>query len=139
MNANNLIVCIGRNQRNQELLSQVLVKAGYAVKVMSLEEVMAAISLPSISLPSTEQPSAEQLPIGLVLLDISGFDTSIWQACEKLRSQAISYFLIAPHNIRAYKSVPQYAESRLLTKPLDIRQLLTLIAHVLPRPDAATC
>lgn len=79
---------MGRNRRNQELLSQVLVKAGYAVKVVLTPEALI--------------PTVDQGPVALVLLDITGFDAKIWQSCQALRSRAIPFFVISPPKALTY-------------------------------------
>ena len=119
MGLEDCILCVGRNRRNQELLSQVLNKAGYAVRVaLSYEGIM---------------PVVEGSSIALVLLDVTGFDEEVWQVCEALRSHAIPFFIIiAPHQVHL---PAQYQVNGslvpLLVKPLSIRPLLTLIAHTL--------
>lgn len=110
------ILCIGQNQRNQELLAQVLNKAGYEVAV--------GFTLADLSTHVKERS------IWLVLLDISGFDPDIWQACHKLHSSAIPFFIIAPPHA-VHLPVNCGASGPPLVKPLAIRQLLTLIAHTL--------
>lgn len=114
------ILCVGRNKRNQELLSQVLSKAGYEAAVaLSYEEIL---------------PTVESRSIALVLLDVTGFDEKVWPVCQVLRSHSIPFFIITAPN-RAH--VPdQYKATHgspvpLLVKPLSIRPLLTLIAHTL--------
>ncbi|MGB3298839.1 MAG: hypothetical protein WBA76_11260 [Phormidesmis sp.] len=135
MESEGCILCVGRNRRNQELLSQVLGKAGYGIKVaLSYEDVM---------------PMVEASSVVLVLLDVTGFDDKVWQLCELLqstygeavskekagavRSRPVPFFIITAPN-RAH--LPnQYGTSGsrvpLLVKPLSIRPLLTLIAHTL--------
>jgi CheY-like chemotaxis protein len=111
------ILCVGRHQRNQELLSQVLNQAGYQTEVaLSYEEIM---------------PVVESRSIALILLDITGFDEQVWPV---LRSRSIPFFLITAPN-RAHIPIQYRAAPRapipLLVKPLSIRSLLTLIAHSL--------
>lgn len=114
------ILCLGRNRRNQELLSQVLAKAGYSVKVvLTMEELM---------------PTVEQGDIALVLLDITGFDARVWQFCQELRSHAIPFFIISPPQT-AHLPAQYGSDSPLLVKPLAIRSLLTLIARTLPHHE----
>lgn len=114
------ILCVGRNRRNQELLSQVLSKAGYEAAVaLSYEEIL---------------PTVESCAIALVLLDVTGFDEKVWSVCQVLRSHTIPFFIITAPNrahIPAQYKATHSSLVPLLVKPLSIRPLLTLIAHSL--------
>ncbi|MEM8505139.1 MAG: hypothetical protein AAF716_18535 [Cyanobacteria bacterium P01_D01_bin.1] len=119
MTAKNCILCVGRNRRNQELLSEVLNKVGYAVEVaLRYEDVMARV---------------ETNAVKLVLLDVTGFDQRIWLVCQALRSHTVPFFIIAASSRTHLPD--QYSASGslapLLFKPLRIRPLLSLIAHTL--------
>lgn len=116
MKAANSILCIGRHRRNQELLSQVLVKAGYGVKVALSDEDLI--------------PTIQQCPISLVLLDVTGFDAKIWQSYHALQSRAIPTFVIAPPQ-SSHLQVRYGVIQPFLVKPLAVHSLLQLIAHTL--------
>ncbi|MGF1523281.1 MAG: hypothetical protein ACFBSF_13275 [Leptolyngbyaceae cyanobacterium] len=106
------ILCVGRNRRNQELLSQVLTRAGYSVTVaLTYEEIAAVVSQQSTT---------------LVLLDIAGFDGRIWQVCQGFKERAIPFFIVAPPN-NAHLPARHVPGNPVLIKPLVIRDLLTLI------------
>ncbi|MBE9059553.1 two-component system response regulator [cf. Phormidesmis sp. LEGE 11477] len=120
----NLILCVGRNCRNQELLSQVLEKAGYSVRTALNCETLTQM--------------VDQSSISLVLLDVAGFDRQIWQHCRMLKSHRIPYFLITPsggaHLSASYRQQyfnAQEDDTPLLVKPLSIRLLLALISYTL--------
>ena len=67
-----VILAVDSNQRNLELLSQVLTKEGYSMRLVSnLDEFSAAITQPD--------------EIGLALVDISGFDRRIWGYSEAVQ------------------------------------------------------
>ena len=116
------ILCVGRNRRNQELLSQVLQKADYAVEVaLKHEEIL---------------PAVEASAVSLVLLDVTGFDEKVWQVCQVLRSHAVPFFIITAPNrahIPSQYNATHGSLAPILVKPLSIRPLLTLIAHSLQR------
>lgn len=110
------ILCLGRNRRNQALLSQVLAKAGYRVEVaLTSQDMLSAI---------------EHRAIALALIDISGFDAKIWESCQRLRSRDIPFFVITPSQ-NAHTPAQYDSNIPLLVKPLAIRSLLTLIAQTL--------
>lgn len=116
MKAVSSILCIGRNRRNQELLSQVLSKAGYGVEVaLSAENLISMV---------------EQCPISLVLLDVTGFDAKIWQSYHALRSHAIPTLIIAPPR-SAHLQAHYGVTHPFLVKPLAVHSLLKLVAQIL--------
>lgn len=120
MESDSCILCVGRNRRNQELLSQVLRKAGYSVEVaLSYEDLL---------------PRVEARPIKLVLLDVTGFDEKVWPVCQVLQSHKVPLFIITAPNgshIPSLYNATNCSSVPLLIKPLSIRPLLTLIAHSL--------
>ncbi|MBD2022455.1 response regulator [Leptolyngbya sp. FACHB-36] len=114
-----VILAVDRNQRNLELLSQFLKQQGYQVLAkISLEEVGEVTSIPST--------------IKLALIDISGFDASVWGLCQRLREQGIPFLVISP---RQYAAIQQASIAHgalgLLNKPLMMREFLQLIRDLL--------
>ncbi|MDB9525850.1 hypothetical protein PN498_07625 [Oscillatoria sp. CS-180] len=115
------ILCIGRNRRNQELLHQVLTTAGYSVEV--------ALTYEDLSIDELVEENG-RASVSLILLDVTGFDARIWQFCQASSSRAIPLFIITPSD-SAHLLERHTPCIRLLVKPLDIRSLLTLLAHTL--------
>lgn len=110
-----LILAVDRNHRNLELLSQFLNKEGYqTLAASSLEELMLVLN--------------ENTSIGLVLLDISGFDRTIWNYCEQLRDRQIPFLVIYPKQSAAiHQESLSHGASSMLVKPLVIKELLGII------------
>ncbi|MEO1378705.1 MAG: response regulator, partial [Cyanobacteria bacterium J06635_10] len=74
-------LAVNSNHRNLELLNQFLSRDGYRViSASNLEEFDRAIDT----------------RINLGLIDITGFDRSIWQWCQKLQNQQIPFLIILP-------------------------------------------
>lgn len=120
MTSKPLIVTVDCNRRNLEMLAQFLNKAGYN-------------SLGASSLEEFEQILTQSVDdIKLVLVDISGFDSSIWQLCQRLRGLNISFLIVSP---RQSASIAQtslsYGARSMLVKPLVIKELLGLIRSLL--------
>jgi len=119
MRAKPLILTVDSNRRNLELLNQFLNKEGYeTIGVSSLEELARQLS---------------ELPeIKLVMLDIAGFDRTIWERCEQLQNQQIAFLVISPKQSATIQvqSLASGARS-MLVKPLGMRQLLALIKSLL--------
>lgn len=115
------ILCVGRNQRNQELLSQVLTRAGYSVEV--------ALTYEELTMEGLVKEDGH-VAVSLVLLDIAGFDARIWQSCRTFSQRAIPLFIITPPT-SAHLPTHHVPRAPLLVKPLVIHHLLTLIAHTL--------
>lgn len=114
-----LILAVDRNRRNLELLTQVLVQQGYQV-------------LAKISLEGVEETLNAPTTIKLALVDISGFDASIWSLCQRLREQGIPFLVISPRQQAAVQqaSIANGALG-LLGKPLIMREFLQLIRDLL--------
>ncbi|MCL1470487.1 response regulator [Argonema antarcticum] len=109
------ILAVDHNRRNLELLGQFLNKEGYqTISAGSQEEFQQALS--------------GETEIGLVLVDISGFDRQIWDLCEKLRDDQIPFLVISPKQSAAIQqeSIAHGARS-MVVKPLAIREFLGMI------------
>ncbi len=114
-----LVLTIDHNKRNLDLLAKYLEQAGYdTLGVSRLEEL--------------DQILAGQQLISLALVDISGFDRSIWERCRQLSEQGIPLLIVSPRQSAAIReeSMTHGAQS-VLIKPLVIRELLALLARLI--------
>lgn len=119
MNVKPLILTVSSNNHNLELLNKFLNREGYqAINVSGLEEFNAAMSQPT--------------QINLGLIDITGFDSSIWNWCQQLQNQQTPFLIISPRqsNMIQHQSINCGASS-ILVKPLVIKQLFNLIKSLL--------
>lgn len=120
MTSKPLIVTVDCNRRNLEILAQFLNKAGYnSLGVSGLEEF--------------EQVLTQRADdIKLVLVDISGFDSSIWQLCQRLRTLDIAFLIVSPrHSASMAQTSLNYGARSMLVKPLVIKELLGSIRSLL--------
>ncbi len=119
MGSNQMIVTADRNRRNLELLSQFLNKEGYqTVAASSIEEL--------------EQVIDQTDHIMLALVDISGFDRSIWQFCEQLRAKNIPLLILSPrHSAAIQQESITHGARGVLVKPLVVKELLGLIKSLI--------
>ena len=64
----------------------------------------------------------------MALIDISGFDRTIWQYCEQLREKGIPLLVISPRESATItqEGITHGARS-VLVKPLVMKELLILI------------
>ncbi|MBD1938294.1 response regulator [Microcoleus sp. FACHB-68] len=114
-----LILALDRNRRNLELLAKFLGKEGYQV-------------LCATSLEEFEQFLERKEEIGVVLLDISGFDRSIWEHCEQLQAAQIPFLVLSPKQSAAIQQESfAHGARNMLVKPLVANQLLGLIRNLL--------
>jgi len=114
-----LILAVDHNRRNLELLTQFLEREDYRARgATSLEELDQVLD-------GTEE-------IALALLDLAGFDRSIWERCERLRKAEIPFLVISPQQSAAVQqeSLAHGARS-VLVKPLAVKELLGLIRNLL--------
>ncbi|MEW6378170.1 MAG: response regulator [bacterium] len=116
-----LIMAVDHNPRNLELLSQFLAKEGYRVTgVSALEELDTILDRGEV--------------LDLVLLDLAGYDRNIWDRCERLRKSSIPFLIISPGTSHALQQESLSHGARgVLTKPLVVKELLTLIRSLVGR------
>jgi DNA-binding response OmpR family regulator len=119
MKATSMILAVDRNHRNLELLSQFLGREGYQTR-------------PAATLEEFDQALAEANSIGLALVDIAGFDRTIWERCEGLRHHKIPFLVLSPRQSAAIQQASLTHGARgVLIKPLVVRELLGLIRSLL--------
>jgi DNA-binding response OmpR family regulator len=119
MKAISRILAVDRNHRNLELLSQFLGREGYQTR-------------PAATLEEFDQALAEVNSIGLALVDIAGFDRTIWERCEGLRHHKIPFLVLSPRQSAAIQQASLTHGARgVLIKPLVVRELLGLIRSLL--------
>ena len=113
------ILAVDRNQRNLELLAQFLGQAGY--------QVFAARDA-----SESGRVLDEHAEIGLALINLAGFDRSIWDLCEQVRTKGMPLLVISPKQSVAIEMESLAHGARgVLTKPLVVRELLALIQRLL--------
>ena len=119
MKAVSVILAVDGNHRNLELLSQFLGREGYQMRsAATLEEF--------------DQVLADADSIGVALVDIAGFDQSIWERCEGLRHHKIPFLVLSPkHSVALQQVSLTYGARGVLIKPLIGKELLGLIRSLL--------
>lgn len=119
MNQKPLILTVDINRRNLELLNKFLAKENYqTISASSLEELDRILNQSS--------------KIQLVLLDISGFNSSIWERCERIKNRQIPFLVISPRqNAVIQQASLAHGAKNMLIKPLAIREFLSLIKSFL--------
>ncbi|PSB23170.1 response regulator [filamentous cyanobacterium CCP1] len=109
------ILAVDRNQRNLELLTRFLGAAGFElITIHCLNEFDRTL----LTAPS----------IHAALIDISGFDRTIWSYCEPLRDRQIPFLILSPRTspIIQQESLAQGAHGMLI-KPLVVKELIGLL------------
>ncbi|HET6896040.1 MAG TPA: response regulator [Candidatus Baltobacteraceae bacterium] len=115
------LLIVDRNSRNVELLSAFLEDSGYRTAGVSALETFDAY--------------LDQLKAGepdLALVDLTGFDTSIWDRCKRLHEASVAFVVIAraqaaEHARDTHRQSGGSGARHLLTKPLRKEHLLTLV------------
>jgi DNA-binding response OmpR family regulator len=119
MKAIPMILAVDRNHRNLELLSQFLGREGYQIRTAA-------------TLEEFDQVLAEATGIMLALVDITGFDRTIWERCEGLRHHKIPFLVLSPRQSAAIQQTSLSHGARgVLIKPLIVKELLGLIRSLL--------
>lgn len=107
-----LILIVDNDRSNLEQLSQQLSEEGYTTaSAFSLEEMDSAIS--------------KHENIKLAIIDISGFDDSIWQRCDRLHETRTPFIIIMPQRSPVIqRESMKHGANCLLVKPLGIKELI---------------
>lgn len=116
------VLAVDRNRRNLELLTQCLDREGCLLQsASSLEEFDAFLT--------------GKTPIGLVLVDVAGFDPRIWERCERLNRNDVPWFLLSPENrqVTFRAEAVQHGARSILVKPLSPGPLIALVQSVLEK------
>jgi len=115
MHGKPIILNVSSNRRNLELLAQLLEREGYqAHSVESLEALDQLLS------------GAEK--VSLALVDLTDFDKSIWDRCERLRNAKIPFLVISPQqSANVQRQTLAQGARGMLVKPLVMKEFLQLI------------
>ena len=115
------ILLVMGDLQNLDVMSDFISKMGYTpVKVDSLRMFASTVNL--------------KKELGLALVDLTGFDKSIWEVCSGLNEMNVPTLVIAPKYGAALQreSICRGA-SGFLIKPLRVRELSALIKQMLPQ------
>ncbi|MFH1383283.1 MAG: response regulator [Chloroflexota bacterium] len=114
-----VILTVGTNRTNLELLSQQLGREGYkTLSAASMEELDDAIQ--------------GKQGIALSLVDLSGFDQRIWQRCEQMRKTKIPFIVISPQRSPTIqRDSMKHGAGALLVKPIGIKELMEFVHTLL--------
>jgi len=109
---NPAVLIINANRSEMETLAKELEEEGYVtVGASSLEEIDNAIE--------------GEESIKLALLDLAGFDDSIWERCDRLHEAKIPFIAIAPQRSPGIqRDSMKHGANGLLVKPLGIKELI---------------
>jgi CheY-like chemotaxis protein len=114
-----LILALNRNQRNNDILIKILGEEGYQV---------VGVKDPS----EIDQEIRLRDKINLVLMDISGFNQTVWESCERLRILEIPFLVLSPqHHHAIEKQSKIHGAEGVLVKPLVVKELLLLIKSLI--------
>ncbi|MDI3550017.1 MAG: hypothetical protein PWQ15_1119 [Methanobacterium sp.] len=120
MPQNPTILVLNRNQRNLDILDQILGAEGY--------EVVGSSDLEALDC----EIQARKQSISLVLMDITGFNHSVWDSCECLRREDIPFLVLSPHHNSAVEQQGLVNGAKgVIVKPLAVKQLLQLIESLI--------
>ena len=111
------VLLIGKNKKNLQLLSDFFKKNQIP-------------SLPCVELSDAEKQIKDTDNIGLVLVDVAGYDKSLWEFLYLLYKDNIPFLVIYPPQATGKVKAPVGSHG-VLTKPLDPKALLTLVKNFL--------
>ncbi len=112
------ILALMHNRRNLELLEEVLAREGFSTVGVS-------------DLEAFDRLLAEDPPVALALIDVAGFDASIWQRCEALRRRAIPFIILSPRQSdMLHRTSMEKGARGLFVKPVPMQQLIGLVKSI---------
>lgn len=113
------ILTVDTNKRNQELLGIFLTKNDLQV-------------MPATTLSEVDRLLESPENIGLALVDIGGFDRSIWERCEGLRHHGIPFLVLSPRQSAAIQQFSMvHGAHGVYVKPLAVKELLVVIRSLM--------
>jgi DNA-binding response OmpR family regulator len=113
------ILVVEHNPCNLDMLRTLIEQEGYQV-------------LGATTLEEFDQALAGVMTIRLTLVDVEGFDRSIWARCEALRMRGIPFLVIALETeVILRQESYQHGASGVLMKPLIIKEFVTVLGNLL--------
>jgi DNA-binding response OmpR family regulator len=118
-----VILAVDHNHRNLELLTQFLGKEGFHLRTAS-------------SLEEFDQMLTRLDSIELALVDIAGFDRSIWERCERLRDATVPFLVLSAKQSAAVQQASLSHGARgVLVKPLVVKKLVGIMRALLAEDE----
>ncbi len=113
------ILVVDSNTNSLEQLAQQLEREGF-------------IAIHAASLAELDQVLLSESKVDLALIDVSGFDQSIWSRCEQLNKLKVPFMIISPQRspIIQQDSVKSGARG-VLVKPIGVKELLEYVRTLL--------
>lgn len=114
------LLLVGGNPRNQELLAEFVTRLGYDfVRADTSTELARLLD--------------EGLPLRFALVDITGFDRSIWEHCARLHARDIPLLVISPRQSAEVRRLGyEHGAQTIMEKPLVMRELADLLRSFMP-------
>jgi len=108
---NPVVLIVNANRSELETLAKELEEEGYVTAgASSLEEMDSAI---------------KEQNIKLALLDLAGFDDSIWERCDRMHEARVPFIIIMPQRSPSIqRDSMRHGANGLLVKPLGIKELI---------------
>jgi|SRR6185312_12485721 len=117
------VLLVNRNQRNLELLADLLSKAGYTTYTAA-------------TLEEFDQALVAEDRVGVALVDLTGFDSGVWERCEQLRRKRKPFLVISPSQSAAIQQASlSHGAKGVMIKPLVIKDLISLIQGMLEEQE----
>ncbi len=116
-----LILLVDRNLRNLQLLERFLGNAGFLTR-------------PAPDLTALDAAIAEAADggINLALVDLSGFDSLIWERCRLLRDIGVPFLLLSPRQTDTLQRQSiDHGAMRVMIKPLVSGDLINILKLLL--------
>lgn len=114
------ILILDANRHDLDLLSQQLTREGFNVNTASDVK----------GLNETLQAAEEKASLALV--DVSGFDSEIWEGCDRLQNSGIPFLVLSPgRSHQVLRDSMKHGAGGVLIKPVSVKVLVDHIRSLL--------
>jgi DNA-binding response OmpR family regulator len=116
-----MILLVDSNQGSLEQLAQYLEHEGYG-------------TIRAVSLAELDQVLQSDSKFDLALIDLSGFDQSIWDRCEQLGASKRPFMVISPQRSpMVQQDSVKHGARGVLVKPIGVKELLEYVRTLLAK------
>lgn len=116
-----LVVLVGSNRNSAEQMGQSLKQQKYDMRIV------ASLTELDMTVQGVER-------ISLAVIDLAGFDQTVWKHCERLQSARIPFLVIADQRSPSVQQESmRYGARGVFTKPVGVRELADYIRATLGR------
>ncbi|MDH3602309.1 MAG: response regulator [Candidatus Tectomicrobia bacterium] len=118
MEPRRLVLLVNRNRHNLALLVRYMEREGYQ-------------TVSALNLEAFDKALEEREKIALALIDVTGFNSAIWERCDRLSQSTVPFLVIAPRDLPVLQQAGMtHGAQGVLVKPLVPNELMGLVHNL---------